>query len=95
MTCLLYTSKLTNGKTLEYRIIGINHDDLADGTGKAGLTFLTTSTGISSRVKMCIRDRSSCSGKFESQLHRAVKSLLADSVGREFRLPMVSLARCV
>ena len=33
-----------------------------------------------------------CAGWFESQLHRAVKSLLADSVGREFRLPMVSLA---
>ena len=45
-----FSVKLTNGKTLEYRIIGINHDDLADGTGKAGLTFLTTSTGISSRV---------------------------------------------
>lgn len=35
---------------------------------------------------------SSCGGRFESQLHRAVKSLLVDSVGREFRLPMVSLA---
>lgn len=35
---------------------------------------------------------SSCAGGFESQLHRAVKSLLSDSVGREFRLPMVSLA---
>lgn len=34
-----FSVKLTNGKTLEYRIIGINHDDLADGTGKAGLTF--------------------------------------------------------
>ena len=45
-----FSMKLTNGKTLEYRIIGINHDDLADGTGKAGLTFLTTSTGISSRM---------------------------------------------
>ena len=41
---------LTNGKTLRYRIIGINHDDLADGSGKAGLTFLTTSTGITSRM---------------------------------------------
>ena len=45
-----FSVKLTNGKTLEYRIIGINHDDLADGSGKAGLTFLTTSTGIRSRV---------------------------------------------
>ena len=34
-----FSVKLTNGKTLEYRIVGINHDDLADGTGKAGLTF--------------------------------------------------------
>ena len=36
---------LTNRITMEYRIIGINHDNLADGSGKAGLTFLTTSTG--------------------------------------------------
>lgn len=41
---------LTDGNTLTYRIIGINHDDLADGSGKAGLTFLTTSTGITSRM---------------------------------------------
>lgn len=45
-----FTMKLTDGDTLEYRIIGINHDDLADGSGKAGLTFLTTSTGITSRM---------------------------------------------
>ena len=37
-----WSIKLTNGKTLEYRIIGINNDDLADGSGKAGLTFETT-----------------------------------------------------
>ena len=45
-----FTMKLTDGQTLEYKIIGINHDDLADGSGKAGLTFLTTSTTISSRM---------------------------------------------
>ena len=45
-----FSIKLTDGQTLEYRIIGINHDDLADGSGKAGLTFLTTSTTISSRM---------------------------------------------
>ena len=45
-----WSVKLTNGKTLTYRIIGIDHDDLADGSGKAGLTFLTTSTDISSRM---------------------------------------------
>ena len=37
-----FSVKLTDGKTLEYRIIGINHDDLADGSGKAGLTFWVT-----------------------------------------------------
>ena len=37
-----FSAKLTNGKTLEYRIVGINHDDLADGTGKTGLTFEAT-----------------------------------------------------
>lgn len=41
---------LTDGNTMTYRIIGINHDDLADGSGKAGLTFLTTSTGITSHM---------------------------------------------
>ena len=39
-----FSTKLTNGKTLEYRIVGINHDDLADGSGKAGLTFESTNT---------------------------------------------------
>lgn len=41
---------LTNGETITYRIIGINHDDLADESGKAGLTFLTISHGIYSRM---------------------------------------------
>ena len=45
-----FSMKLTDGQTLEYRIIGINHDDLADGSGKAGLTFLTTSRGFGSRM---------------------------------------------
>ena len=45
-----FSMKLTDGRTLTYRIIGINHDDLADGSGKAGLTFLTTSTGISTHM---------------------------------------------
>ncbi|MSS25603.1 MULTISPECIES: DUF6273 domain-containing protein [unclassified Collinsella] len=37
---------LNNGQTLEYRIIGINHDDLADGSGKAGLTFEATNDAL-------------------------------------------------
>ena len=45
-----FSTKLTNGQTLTYRIIGINHDNLADGSGKAGLTFLTTSTTINARM---------------------------------------------
>ena len=34
-----WSVKLTNGEVMNYRIIGINHDELADGSGKAGLTF--------------------------------------------------------
>ena len=30
---------LTNGETYNAEIIGFNHDNLADGTGKAGITF--------------------------------------------------------
>lgn len=41
-----FSVKLTNGKTLEYRIIGIDHDDLADGSGKAGLTFEATNDAL-------------------------------------------------
>ena len=39
-----WSVKLTNGETIKYRIIGINHDDLADGSGKAGLTFEVTNS---------------------------------------------------
>ena len=38
-----FSLKMTNGVTLTYRIIGMNHDNLSDGSGKAGLTFLATS----------------------------------------------------
>ena len=41
-----FSMKLTDGKTLEYKIIGINHDDLADGSGKAGLTFEATNGAL-------------------------------------------------
>lgn len=38
-----FSTPSRNGKvSMKYRIIGINHDDLADGSGKAGLTFLFT-----------------------------------------------------
>lgn len=46
-----FSAKLTNGRTLEYRIIGINHDVLADGSGKAGLTFEVINSALS-RQKM-------------------------------------------
>lgn len=37
-----FSMKLTDGKIMEYRIVGMNHDNLADGSGKAGLTFEAT-----------------------------------------------------
>lgn len=44
-----FSIKLTNGQALEYRIVGINHDDLADGSGKAGLTFEATNTALAAQ----------------------------------------------
>ena len=42
-----FSTPIRSGTSLlKYRIIGINHDDLADGSGKAGLTFLVTSDNI-------------------------------------------------
>ena len=41
-----WSLKLTNGKRMTYRIIGINHDELADGSGKAGLTFEETNYAL-------------------------------------------------
>ena len=34
-----WTIMLNNGQMMRYEIVGISHDDLADGSGKAGLTF--------------------------------------------------------
>lgn len=47
-----FSVKLTNGKTMTYQIIGINHDNLADGRGKAGITFATTLAGDDIKTRM-------------------------------------------
>lgn len=52
-----WSVELTNDKELKYHIIGILHDDLADGGGKAGLTFFTSSD--------CFGKSSSCDGPWE------------------------------
>ena len=41
-----WSIKLTTGELMYYRIVGINHDDLADGSGKAGLTFEVTNDAL-------------------------------------------------
>ena len=66
-----WSVKLTNGKPLTYRIIGIDHDDLDDGSGKAGLTFLTTSTNISSRMNAT---NTNAGGWERSELRRKMNS---------------------
>ena len=66
-----WSIKLTDGKTMQYRIIGINHDNLAGGSGKAGLTFLTTSTGIQSRMNA---SKSNKGGWEQSELRQKMNS---------------------
>ena len=50
----IFSTKLTNGQTLAYRIVGINHDDLADGSGKAGLTFEATNDAMGRQRMNCL-----------------------------------------
>ena len=66
-----WSIKLTNGETLEYRIIGINHDDLADGSGKAGLTFLTILSHIYSRMSA---NSTNAGGWEQSELRQKMNS---------------------
>ena len=42
----IWRVRLTNGKEMKYRIIGINHDSYADGSGRAGLTFQTMNSAF-------------------------------------------------
>ena len=35
-----YAARLTNKRQVAFRVIGVLHDDAADGSGKAGLTFM-------------------------------------------------------
>ena len=63
-----WSVNLTNGKALEYRIIGINHDDLADGSGKAGLTFETTNDVL---YKHIVNDTNTNVGGWKSSKLRA------------------------
>ena len=66
-----FSMKLTDGKTLTYRIIGINHDDPAGGSGKAGLTFLTTTTGIWSPMNAI---DTNAGGREKSELRQKMNS---------------------
>ena len=46
-----FSMQLTDGSTLTYKIIGINHDDLADSSGKAGLTFFSINVDTNDRIR--------------------------------------------
>ena len=48
---------------ITYRIIGVNHDDLSDGSGKAGLTFFTTKNSYTNE---CMNDSKHVSGSWTS-----------------------------
>lgn len=49
------TFVLSTGENVEMRIIGFNHDDLSDGTGKAGITLETTHC-LATQYRMIAKD---------------------------------------
>ena len=61
-----FSMKLTNGETMAYRIVGINRDDLADGTGKTGLTFEATNNALA--VQRMNATRTNVGGWKQSEL---------------------------
>ena len=63
-----WSVKLTNGVTMTYYIIGINHDDLADGSGTAGLTFWTTTNVLGSKGSQFNPSESTVGGWEKSEL---------------------------
>ena len=58
----IWSVKLTNGNTMTYRIIGINHDGLADGSAKAGLTFEVTNNAMG---EQCMNSTGTNAGGWE------------------------------
>ena len=69
-----YSLKLTNGVSMTYYIIGINHDDLADGSGKAGLTFWANTNVLGSKSIQFNSSRSTAGGWEKSELRQKMNS---------------------
>lgn len=69
-----WSVKLTNGVTMTYYIIGINHDDLADGSGKAGLTFWTNTNVLGSKGAQLNSSNSTIGGWEKSELRQKMNS---------------------
>lgn len=69
-----WSVKLTNGVTMAYYIIGINHDDLADGSGKAGLTFWTNTNVLGSKGSQFNSSNSTIGGWEKSELRQKMNS---------------------
>ena len=68
-----WSVKLTNGRTMTYRIVGINHDDLADGSGKAGLTFMASAASFGKNENLITR-RDNIGGWEKSELRQRLNS---------------------
>lgn len=84
--------KLTNGKTLEYRIIGINHDDLADGSCKAGLTFEATNSVMGAQRERHVHQRSAA-GRSRSSAVVSIPDDLWSLMPSDFRSKVKSVTK--
>lgn len=69
-----WSVKLTNGDTMKYRIIGICHDDLADGSGKAGLTFEVSGTDSFGEMNSPMRSDDKFDGWEKSEMRQRLNS---------------------
>ncbi|MBQ2741919.1 MAG: hypothetical protein IJA06_03790 [Oscillospiraceae bacterium] len=81
------TISIGSGKTLTFEIIGFNHDDLADGSGKAGLTIATKTVRGSTYARSEQNSQMStiCNSGFPAELTSIIKPVtkLYNSQGAE------------
>lgn len=90
------TLRLKNGgggDTVKFRLIGINHDDRADGKGKAGLTFLTTDSSAILAHQMEKKQTELYGGWRDSKLRRDLNKgdiwgIMPDSL-KQYVIPVV------
>lgn len=81
----VHTMRLEDGSMVTCRVVGIRQDDLADGSGKAGLTFLSYGYGTASMNGEATADGGWESSAMRSWLANDVQAILPSDVSSQVK----------